>query len=99
MQLGRLSAISSATAILALRELHAARVMANLSLSSKRVVRLSPALDMPQEVFTELMDRVERFAQLNPSSRHLLTNTPAPVTLKLAQFAASKPKKRTPSDG
>lgn len=87
------------TAILALRELHAARVMANLSLSSKRVVRLSPALDMPQEVFTELMDRVERFAQLNPSSRHLLTNTPAPVTLKLAQFAASKPKKRTPSDG
>ena len=88
-----------ATAILALRELHQSRVMANLSLSSKRVVRLSPALDMPQETFTELMERVEHFAGRNPTSRHLLTHTPTPVTLELARFAASKPKKRTPSDG
>ena len=87
------------TAILALRELHRAGVMANLSLSSKRVVRLSPALDMPPSIFNEMMDRVERFAQINPTSRHLLTNTPPAITARLAAFAASKPKKRTPSDG
>ena len=88
-----------ATAILALRELHNAGVMANLSLSSKRTVRLTPALDMPGDVFTEMLDRVERFAQFNPSSRYLLTNTPPQLLARLAAFAASKPKKRTPSDG
>ncbi|WP_135228111.1 aspartate aminotransferase family protein [Deinococcus fonticola] len=91
--------VFEATAILALREIHQARVMANLSLSSKRVVRLSPALDMPQELFSEMFDRIERFAQMNSSSRHLLTNTPASMTAQLAAFAATKPKKRTPSDG
>ncbi len=91
--------VFEATAILALREIHAAKVMANLSLSSKRVVRLSPALDMPQDTFREMFDRIERFAQVNPSSRHILTNTPASMTAQLAAFAASKPKKRTPSDG
>lgn len=83
-----------ATAILALRELHEAGVMANLSLSSKRVVRLSPALDMPEDLFDEMMNRVERFAQRNPTSRHLLTNTPKDIVLELAKFAATKPKRR-----
>lgn len=87
--------VFEATAILALREMHEAKVMANLSLSSKRVVRLSPALDMPQATFTEMFDRIERFAQRNPSSRHILTNTPPAMTAQLAAFAASKPKKRT----
>ncbi|ACO46030.1 aminotransferase class III-fold pyridoxal phosphate-dependent enzyme [Deinococcus deserti] len=87
------------TAILALRELHQAGVMANLSLSSKRTVRLTPALDMPRDVFEIMFGRVDTFAARNPASRNLLTNTPAGVTMSLAKFAASKPKKRTPSDG
>lgn len=91
--------VFEATAILAMREIHQSGVMANLSLSSKRVVRLSPALNMPQDIFNEMFDRVERFAQRNPSSRHILTNTPPAMTAQLAAFAASKPKKRTPSDG
>lgn len=91
--------VFEATAILALREIHGAGVMANLSLSSKRTVRLTPALDMPETVFGEMLDRVERFAQRNPASRNILTNTPPQVTAQLAAFAASKPKKRTPSDG
>lgn len=86
--------VFEATAILALRELHEAGVMANLSLSSKRVVRLSPALDMPEHLFDEMFDRVERFAERNPSSRHLLTNTPPQMTAGLGLFAAGKPKKR-----
>ena len=91
--------VFEATAILALREIHEAKVMANLSLSSKRVVRLSPALDMPQDIFSEMFNRIERFAQRNPHSRNILTNTPPSMTAQLAAFAASKPKKRTPSDG
>ncbi|WP_027461334.1 aspartate aminotransferase family protein [Deinococcus murrayi] len=88
-----------ATAILALRELHAAGVMANLSLSSKRTVRLTPALDIPEDLFLTLLRRVGVFAGRNPTARHLLTNTPPGVTARLARFAASKPKKRTESDG
>ncbi|PNY82647.1 aspartate aminotransferase family protein [Deinococcus koreensis] len=91
--------VFEATAILALRELHGAGVMANLSLSSKRTVRLTPALDMPDEVFGRMFDRVEAFAQTHPNARDLLLKTPPAMTAKLAAFAASKPKKRTPSDG
>ena len=87
------------TALLALRELHEAGVLANLSLSSKRTVRLTPALDMPEEVFDRMMGRVGNFAARNPASRYLLTNTPPALTAQLAKFAASKPKKRTTSDG
>ncbi|SMB93450.1 aspartate aminotransferase family protein [Deinococcus hopiensis] len=87
------------TALLALRELHEAGVMGNLSLSSKRTVRLTPALDMPEDVFDRMVGRVGNFASRNPASRHLLTNTPAALTAQLAKFAASKPKKRTTSDG
>ncbi|GAA5514372.1 putrescine aminotransferase [Deinococcus carri] len=91
--------VFEATAILALRELHEAGVMANLSLSSKRTVRLTPALDMPEDLFGRMFDRVDTFAERNPISRSLLTNTPPVMTARLAKFAASKPKKRTESDG
>lgn len=91
--------VFEATAILALRELHEARVLANLSLSSKRTVRLTPALDIPEELFGELFNRVGTFAERNPASRYILTNTPPAMTARLAKFAASKPKKRTESDG
>ncbi|WP_231557278.1 aspartate aminotransferase family protein [Deinococcus sp. YIM 77859] len=91
--------VFEATAILALRELHQAGVMANLSLSSKRTVRLTPALDIPEDLYTRLFHRVEAFASSNPASRFLLKNTPPVVTARLMKFAASKPKKRTESDG
>ncbi len=91
--------VFEATALLALREIHHAGVIANMSLSSKRVVRLSPALNMPQDTFSEMFDRIERFAQRNHSSLQLLTNTPPALLTQLATFAATKPKKRTPSDG
>ncbi|WP_291430857.1 aminotransferase class III-fold pyridoxal phosphate-dependent enzyme [Deinococcus sp.] len=91
--------VFEATAILALRQLHAAGVMGNLSLSSKRTVRLTPALDMPQDVFDTMFSRVEAFVQTHPNARDVLTRTPPQVTARLAAFAASKPKKRTPSDG
>ncbi|CAM4124390.1 aspartate aminotransferase family protein [Deinococcus marmoris] len=91
--------VFEATALLALRELHESGVMANLSLSSKRTVRLTPALDMPRDLFDTMFDRVDSFAKRRPISRDLLTGTPPVLIAKLAKFAASKPKKRTPSDG
>lgn len=75
------------TAILALRELHSSGVMANLSLSSKRTVRLSPALNMPEELFTEMMNRVDHFAERNPAAGRLLSNTPPALLTRLATFA------------
>ncbi len=87
--------VFEATAILALRELHEADVIANLSLSSKRTVRLTPALDMPEDLFNTLFDRVDNFAQRNPASRSILLHTPPSMVTQLATFAAGKPKKRT----
>lgn len=79
-----------ATAIYGLRELHRAGVMANLSLSSKRTVRLTPALNMPEALFHEMWNRVEGAARRNPRSWRLLTNTPASTTTSLAYFALAK---------
>ena len=61
--------------------------MANLSLSSKRTVRLSPALNMPEELFTEMMNRVDHFAERNPAAGRLLSNTPPALLTRLATFA------------
>ncbi|RTR30707.1 class-III pyridoxal-phosphate-dependent aminotransferase [Deinococcus radiophilus] len=88
-----------ATAILAMRELHLSGVVANLSLSSKRTVRLSPALNIPEPLFGELMDRVDDFAERNPKASSIMSNTPPDLLARLAAFAVKKPKKRTPSDG
>ncbi|MFC6590907.1 aspartate aminotransferase family protein [Deinococcus lacus] len=86
--------VFEATSLLALRELHEARVMANLSLSSKRTVRLSPALNMPDDLYGELFERVEQFAARNPRSGDLLRHTPPATLARLTSFAASKPKSR-----
>lgn len=86
--------VGEATAILALRALHEHGVMANLSLSSKCTVRYTPALDIPEQVFAQLLERTTQFAQNHPSARHLLTRTPPAVTLKLGRFALERPKAR-----
>lgn len=91
--------VFEATAILALRHLHEAGVMANLSLSQKRTVRLTPALDMPEDLMNTMYDRVDAFAARHPASRHLLTNTPPALTAQLARFAAAKPKDRVRLEG
>ena len=86
-----------ATAILALRQIHEAGVMANLSLSSKRTVRLTPALDMPEDLLTQVFDRLDAFAARQPTSRHILTNTPAGLTAQLARYAATPARNRARS--
>ncbi|WP_027481745.1 aspartate aminotransferase family protein [Deinococcus pimensis] len=79
-----------ATAVLGLRELHRAGVQVNLSLSSKRTLRLTPALNVPDELFEEMWRRVETAASRNHRSWRILTNTPAATTVRLASFAIAK---------
>jgi len=78
------------TAIVGLRELHRAGVQANLSLSSKRTVRLTPALNMPDELFDEMWNRVELAARRNPRAWRMLASTPVGTTARLAHFALSR---------
>lgn len=86
--------MSEATAILAMREIHGAGVMPNMSLNSKLVVRLSPALNMPDGLFNQMFDRLDQFGAKNPNSRHILTNTPPKTIADLTAFATGTPKKR-----
>lgn len=79
--------VHEATALLALRLLHHAGVHLNVTLSQKRTLRLTPALDMPDEVFAELLNRVERFAARTPSAFRILTRTPPATLARLLQLA------------
>jgi acetylornithine/succinyldiaminopimelate/putrescine aminotransferase len=54
--------VGELSSILGLHLLHQAGVQACLALNDKRTVRLTPALDMPEELFTELWWRVEQAA-------------------------------------
>lgn len=80
-------ALQEATALLALRGLHGAGVMANLSLSNKRTVRLTPALDIPQDVYEEMLTRVETFCDQHPRAGKLLSSTPPGVLARLGRIA------------
>jgi putrescine aminotransferase len=52
--------------------LHKAGVMSVSSLGKNPHVRLMPALNMPDEIFEELLNRIENFARENQSSANLL---------------------------
>ena len=79
--------VGELSGILGLRGLHAGGVQANLSLSAKRVVRLTPALNMPDRVMTDMLERIETFAAKNPNSPTLLRNTPASMLADIIKFA------------
>ena len=79
--------IGEFSGVLGLRTLHMHGVQANLSLSSKRVVRLTPALNMPVEIFDKIFYRLGIAAHDNQTAPALLINTPAGVLSELTQFA------------
>ena len=71
--------------------------MANLSLSNKRVVRLTPALDMPADIFERMFDRIDEFSEHVSTSGHLLTCIPPTRVAKIAAFAANRPRHPHPA--
>lgn len=74
---------------LALRALHDGGVHGCYSSSANRVVRLTPALNIPEHLFTQLFDRVEAVTAENPRSVRLLQRLELPRLLRLARIAFS----------
>jgi len=74
-------------AALGLRALHDGGVHGCYSTNANRVVRLTPPLNMPTELFTRLFDRVEQVAKAHPRSLSLLQRFPVPRLLRLARVA------------
>ena len=72
---------------LALRALHEAGVHACYTLNSSRTLRLTPALNMPERVFDEMLTRVEGAASAHRKAWKLMTNTPPSILLRLAKLA------------
>lgn len=81
--------VSELGSILGLYGLYQEGIQANLSLSSKRVVRLTPALNMPDPIWEKLWVGVGAFAEHNPNAGKLLKNTPMKVLMDLAKIAAA----------
>jgi acetylornithine/succinyldiaminopimelate/putrescine aminotransferase len=79
--------IAELCGVLGLRMLHTHGVMANLSLSSKRVVRLTPALNIPQDVFEKMLDRVAIASAKTQDSFSMLRHTPIETLTRLAKFS------------
>jgi acetylornithine/succinyldiaminopimelate/putrescine aminotransferase len=85
--LGQQVMVGEMTSILGLLMWHRAGVQANLSLNSRRTVRLTPALTIPEALFDQIFDRIEAAANRHHGSWHLLTATPARTLYALGKFA------------
>ncbi len=79
--------IADLTSVLGLSVLHQAGVQANMAMNARRVMRLSPALTMPEELFEEMWNRVERAADLNDPAWHMVMHTHIQTLLGLANLA------------
>jgi len=81
------SDVQAITATLAIRVLQENGVHACYSANAERVVRFTPALNIPDPLFTELWDRVEAFAAANPRTLRLLQRFPLPRLMRLVKLA------------
>lgn len=70
--------------------LHKAGVHANLSLSSRRTVRLTPALTMPDELQNQMFDRVESAADVNHGAWEMIRHTSLKTLTGLARLELSE---------
>ena len=79
--------ISEATGIMALLAFYRSGVLLNFSLNAARTMRLTPAMNMPDELFDTMFDRVERAAAAYPSSFKLVQRYGTPELMKLLKAA------------
>lgn len=80
-------AVEALTSFLALRAMQEAGVHACYSDNGNHVVRLTPPLTIPDELFDALFDRIDAFAETNPRPMKLLQWLPLQNVLKLAKRA------------
>ncbi len=79
--------ISEATGMLALVAFYRSGVLMNFSLNAARTMRLTPAMNMPEETLGELFTRVERVTDAYPSSFKLVQRYGTPQMLGLLKAA------------
>ena len=72
---------------LAMRTMHLNGVHVCFTLNSSQVIRLTPALNLPDELFDELFNRVEKAAKGNRNAWQMIPKTPLPTLTKLARLA------------
>lgn len=72
---------------LGLRAMQQAGVHGCYSINSNRIIRLTPALNMPENLFVEMFDRIDQMGKDNSSSFSLLRKFPLQRLLKLARLA------------
>jgi acetylornithine/succinyldiaminopimelate/putrescine aminotransferase len=80
--------VRQVTSVLGLHLVHEAGVMANLSLGGKGTIRLTPPLNMPEALFDEMFERVERAASISPSAWQMLVHTKLHTLVNLATLAS-----------
>lgn len=81
--------VQTLASALALRALHDGGVHACYSSNANRVVRLTPALNMPEKTFEQMFDRVAAVAGANPRTLKLLQRFEMKRLLQLARIAFS----------
>jgi putrescine aminotransferase len=79
--------VSELSGGLGCRALYVGGVTANFSLSAKRVIRLSPALTMPEDVFETMLQRLEATAERHPTANHMLRSMPMDRLYRLGRLA------------
>lgn len=73
---------------LALRAFHYGGIHACFTLNASGVVRLTPALNMPEATFDEMFERVEKIAASNPQSWRMIPKLPPTNLAKLVRLMA-----------
>ncbi len=84
---GQTELVKQLGSALAMRALHLRGVHVCFTLNASQTVRLTPALNLPDDLFEEMFNRVERTAQSHPHTWQLLSQTPLPRLLRLARLA------------
>jgi len=79
--------IGEFTSMLGLMMLHRGGVQANLALNAHRIVRLTPPLTMPDELFESMFDRIEAVADKMKSAKAMLLKTSPKSMLDLTRIA------------
>lgn len=79
--------ISQLGSTLAIRSLHLAGIHACYTQNAFRIVRLTPALNIPEALFEAMFDRVEEAAKRYPKAWQMLRKTPLKTLLGLSKLA------------
>ena len=84
---GNATVAGELSSALAMREMHLGGVHVCFSANTVGTVRLTPALTMPEPLFDEMFDRIERVAGRNRRAFTMLPRLPLPRIARLARIA------------